>query len=251
VRKLIYLTAISLGGFFSLSPRSEEGSSPIIIQIYPQRQAQRRQSRWTLESWLKTKGEMERQNRWLQAHTNKVPMDLTLGWDLSQERQGFEVDYYLMKAGLRFRYEDRIGWMGGDSTAGIDNQLIEIDGQLRLFGGSIQDTNLIVRGSYEYNKLRGPDGATAYYTGFGFGPELQIYFSQWLGIRGDYKKLLTQETRFRDRSFNGSAYAFLGFLEMGSLRTEFGYRSKTIEFLKGANGSETESGYFGRLRLFF
>jgi hypothetical protein len=240
------LVSVAVPGF-----SQEGGSSPILIQIFPQRQKERRQSRWTLGEWMKTRGEIDRQNMWLWSHTNKVPIDFTLGWDMSSVRQGFEADIYLLRLGFRLRYEEPVKWFASTASTDLDSQEIEMDLQWRLMGGNIQDTNLILRMSYGYSDLVLPNDQNGYFTGFGFGPELQIYFAQWLGIRGEYKKLLKQETRIQDLAFNGRSYSYVGFIESGSLRGEFGYRSKKIEFSKGFTGIETEEGLFGRLRLFF
>ncbi len=249
-RQLRYLPAVVLLGILSLPARGQD-SSPIAIVFFPERQRERRQSRWTLDSWLRTKEKMAAQDRWLMQHTNKLPMDFTFSWDLSPYRQGFEIDYYLMRAGLRLRYEDASSWLPNAEASDINNQMIEVDAQFRLFGGNIQDTNLILRVGYEYNNLKHPTGPRDYYTGFSIGPELQVYLAQWLGLRGEYKKLLKQETRFQDRAFGGSSYFASAFLEVGSLRGEFGYRSKEIEFTEGLSGEYSETGLFGRLRLFY
>ena len=250
--KVFFLATLSLLVFPGAVMAQDGGSSsPIVIQIYPQRQKERRQSRWTLGEWMKTRGEIDRQNMWLWNHTNKVPIDFTLGWDLSAVRQGFEADIYLMKLGFRLRYEEPIRWIASNASTNLDSQEVEMDLQARLMGGNIQDTNLIVRMSYGYTNLVLPNDQHGYFTGFGFGPELQIYFSQWLGVRGEYKKLLKQETRIQDMAFSGRMYSYVGFIELGSLRGEFGFRAKKIEYSKGFSGIESEEGLFGRLRLFF
>jgi hypothetical protein len=229
---------------------SQDHTGPMVLLIYPERQKERRQSRWTLSDWMKTRQTMDAQDRWLWSHTNKVPIDVTLGWDVSAVRQGFEADVYLTRIGLRLRYEEPISYISKTPTD-LDLQGFESDLQFRLFGGNIQDTNLILRASYHYANLTLPSSARGHFTGFGIGPELQIYFAQWLGVRGDYEKLLNQSTRTGGTTYGGSSYSYAAFLEMGSLRGEFGYRSKTIEYTKGATGSENEAGLFGRLRLFF
>jgi hypothetical protein len=221
-----------------------------------------------LADWLEQKKTIAAQNLWLAQHTNKVPVDLTLTSGVAPYGElATQLDFYLMWLGLRASYETPLsalsGFYGTPPTPNFENHSGDLALQLRLFGGNVQDTNLIVRVSYEYDDLRAKGSSTpsvgdfaGAYAGLGLGPELQIYFANWLGVRGDYsydfsRKHVTQKSL----SFSGHRYSAVAFLEMGSFRFEGGYESRVWNFENSNTATDSfstnHSGLVGRLRVFF
>jgi hypothetical protein len=240
---------------------AQDSGGPTVLVVFPERQKERKANRWTLADWLATKKTIAAQNSWLAAHTNKVPGDLTVGMTARPGGYlGFEADAYLFAFGLRARYEQGFSFLSdllplraGDIDPQSKNGALAL--QLRLFGGNIQNTNLIFRGSAEYSHVYGINGAAGPYWGYSIGPELQIYFANWLGVRGDYTYRFTQTNDF-DSSLRlkGNSFEALAFLEVGSLRFEGGWWQR--EYLFQSSGSTvissfTNSGILSRLRLFF
>jgi hypothetical protein len=247
------LALLGLAGFQSISARAQ------VVLIFPERQAERKSSRWTLGDWLVTKRKIDAQNFWLAQHTNKVPLDLTYGLDVSPGRVGHELDFYILWFGLRARFEQGQGlWPRENSSLlGARDKTGEAAVQLRLFGGNIQNTNLILRGAYEYADLRQlGDALNGAYGVYGLGPELQIYFAQWLGVRGDWRKRVGgKRITARGAKISGESYSLLAFLEMGSLRLESGWVQRQWILREEAAGGQVisqDSGhYVARLRAFF
>lgn len=245
-----------------LHPAAAQETGPAIFVIFPERQKERRASRWTLSDWLGTKQKIAEQNMWLSAHTNKLPIDLTLGLDSrAGGLSGVEADVYLLSLGIKLRYErpwsamEELWPAPATRIEDPGSQSGEVDLQLRLFGGNVQNTNLIIRGTYEYDHYYDLSVGNGPYAGFGVGPELQIYFAQWLGLRGEWRtRFLRKNIANRAQEFSGKTYWVGAFLEMGSLRFEVGkdWRERSFQTDSGALLlSEVDSAMFGRMRLFF
>lgn len=230
----------------------ESTSSGVIINVFPQRQQERRQSRWTLDSWMNTKRQVEAQNRWLWAHTNKVPIEFSLGYLQSTNRWKVESDLYLARIGFKLAHGRRVDWLS-DSVSPIDgpsDSNSDLALQLRLFGGNLQDTYLILRAGYEHLVI---DSGAPAIGNWGMGyiePELQIYFAHWLGVRGRFRhRLSTSQKTMQDIVLQGHNYEAAAFIEMGALRIEAGNRWLNWEF-KGYDPMSSQ-GLFGALKLHF
>lgn len=240
---------------FSLSLGSESVAQVVII--FQQRQEERRASRWTLADWLKTKRTIEAQNIWLAAHTNKFPLDFTLTTEATRYHAAVEGDVYYGRLGLKARYQKaarpfEVGAPSNDPRATTQNYAL----QLRLMGGNIQDTNLIVRGFYESQELLGFGSNNGHYRGFGVAPELQIYFAKWLGVRGDwayrFARPLHENQTVRQ---SGNSWSAVAFLEFGPLRFEVGQESRVWKFdnalVPASSTSLEERSLIARMRLFY
>jgi hypothetical protein len=108
---------------------------------------------------------------------------------------------------------------------GPEDRRSEVAGQLRLFGGNLQDTYLITRVGFEYNDFANTADLNGSFGSWFVEPELQIYFAQWLGVRGNlkYRWAGTHMVRKTQR-WDGINYEGVAFLELGALRFEGGYR---------------------------
>lgn len=228
-----------------------------VVVIFQQRQEERRASRWTLADWMKTKRTIEAQNIWLAAHTNRFPLDFTLTTEASRHHAAIEGDVYYGRLGFKGRYQKAahpfsVGSPSADPRATTQNYAV----QLRLMGGNIQDTNLIVRGFYESQEVLGFGSNNGHYRGFGVAPELQIYFAKWLGIRGEwayrFSRRLQENPTVRQ---SGNSWSAVAFLEFGPLRFEAGQETRNWKFdnaLVPVNSAELEErSLIARIRLFF
>jgi len=249
----IFLTAS-----VSLLTPAKEGVG--VFVFFPERQQERRQSRWTLGEWLSTKKTIADQNLWLAKHTHKVPMDLSYSVDVrAPGRVGHEVDFFLAWLGLRARYESPWSLLEERLTSTVFNPR-HLEGEaaiaLRLAGGNPQNTSLVVRGVFEYRHLvslaQSLNGA---YKGWTIEPELQIYWAPWLGIRGTYRKRFGLDaTSVAGQEIAGNSWTAFAFLESNSLRAEFGYESDDWIFKDGGAAildSFEDTAWITRLRFFF
>jgi|GEM_PF-1515763 len=233
-------------------------SAQTAIVIFPERQKERKASRWTLADWMSQKRKIDDQNLWLAAHTNKVPVDFTLSVESTNSQSGGDLDLYVAWLGLKAHYEKSTHFFkDSDTTAHPQNSTGLLGLQFRLAGGNLQNTNLIVRGFYEYNHVYGLGARQGPYTGWGFGPELQIYFVPWLGVRADWNVRLAQSAvnRGSDVQLQGNSWSAVAFLEYNSLRVEAGWASREWSFASASNaalaGDFPVEGLVGRLRLFY
>lgn len=235
---------------------SSQASAQVLV-IFPERQKERKSSQWTLAGWLETKKTIAAQDAWLARHTNKVPIDVTYGFDVRSGQMGHELDISILGFGAHVRYLQGMNYLREQATPELSaqNKGGELGFQLRLFGGNPQNTSLTVKGVYEYNQLYSlASGFTGAYGGYAVAPELQIYFAPWLGVRGEWRKRFSQKRiTARGAHVTGNGYFLVAFLEMGSVRFEGGVENRGWEFTDDAGGalSFTDSVYLGRVRLFF
>jgi len=230
---------------------SENTSGGFTIKIFPERQQERRQSRWTLANWMDTKKRIAEQNRWLWAHTNKLPVEWALAYTQTPTRWQVESDAYLARLGLHLEYSKRSNWFAEAGLQdGPEDRRSEVAGQIRLFGGNLQDTHLISRVGFEYADFANTGTLSGSFGTWYVEPELQIYFSQWLGVRGNlkYRWAGTHMTR-KTQKWGGMNYETAAFIEMGALRLEGGYRWLNWE-IDGNSPLKTEE-LVGSIKLFF
>lgn len=228
------------------------------IVIFPERQKERQASRWTLGAWMAQKHEIALQNLWLAGHTNKVPVDLTLSAESTNTQSGLDLDLYVAWLGLKAHYEKNTNlFKDSDATAHPRNSTGLVGMQFRLVGGNLQNTNLILRGFYEYNQVNALGARQGPYSGWGFGPELQLYLAEWIGVRGEWNYRLAQPsvTRSVDTQLSGHSWSAVAFLEYTALRLEGGWASREWNFTSASNpalnGDFLVEGLVGRVRIFF
>jgi hypothetical protein len=257
-----HFLTLALAIFASAPALAQEGNGSAgsggrggpVFNFFPERQSERRQSRWSLDSWLKQKREIEKQNLWLWQHTNKIPFEFAAGFALDSSRYAAEVDAYVARLGLRLRYAKEVSWLEDAASDAVQRKAIGGAVQLRLFGGNLQDTNLIVRGGYDSDHVFEPlgSGLTGHYPGAFAGGELQIYFAQWLGVRGEWQqhfKRKNQQDRYQELAWtdwNASA-----FIEMRALRLEGGWRQEDLRFSGARAATRLHENLFGRVKLFY
>jgi hypothetical protein len=203
------------------------GEQNFVLRLFPERQAERRQSRWTLGTWLKQKRQIEQQNQWLWAHTNKIPLEWSLGYTQSPSRYRLDADAFVARLGLRVSYGRRLGLVKdtNDLAEGPNDDTSQVAAQLRLFGGNLQDSYLIARVGFEYAGLKGASGLDGGFGSWFVEPEIQVYLAQWLGLRGNLRQRWAGAHLSRkDQTWDGRNYESVAFIEMGALRVEGGYR---------------------------
>lgn len=230
----------------------QDGAIGLII--YPVRQQERKSARWTLADWMDTKKKIAEQNAWLAAHTNKFPVDLSYGFDAGERLRGHEIDIGLFRFGFHARFENVHTWLSDSATSdGINLRGGEIGPKLRLFGSNPQDTLLSVFANYRYDQILSPTVPTFNANGWTAGAELQIYFANWLGIRGNWQKGFEMAPEnATEPTLIGDSYSAAAFIEMGLLRIEYGYRNRdfSIEGTGISSVEQSDSEQFARLRLF-
>ena len=239
----------------------DSGSGKAFLFVFPERQKERKASRWTLADWLTTKKKIEAQNFWLAQHTNKLPMDFTYSTDSSAGNYwGHEIDIFFNWFGIEARYEYQPDflpdfWNPPADYFDLQSKSGNISAQIRLFGANIQDTNLILKTSFEFDHFYNNTEISGLYQGLAFGPELQIYFANWLGVRGFWNYRFKRSHQVSTSpSLSGANFEYVAFLEMGAIRLEFGMAGERAEF-KNAGGTllleVDNTTLISRLKLFF
>lgn len=201
-----------------------------MIKIFPERQKERKASRWSLANWMRTKEKIAEQNRWLWAHTNKVPLEWAISYSQGTQQWATRFDIFFARVGLSFHHERHVGWFSDVTSPG--GHQTELAAQIRLFGGNLQDSFLIARVGYEYSEFSLPSSLSGGAYGAWFvEPVLQIYLEQWIGATGSWKYRYTgaHVTR-RTEELSGTRLEFGPFLEMGALRLHALYRTSTDTF---------------------
>lgn len=226
-----------------------------VLVIFPERQQERKSVRWSLADWMATKKTIAAQDAWLARHTNKFPVDLTLGADLRPGFAGLELDLFALSVGLHARYERGTSLLRSSSQPMSDrDQGGDFGLQLRLFGGNPQNTSLTLRGFYEYRHVNRSDVFNGAYGGYALGPELQIYLAPWLGVRAEWRyRFSAKRITARGADLAGNGWFAVAFLEMNSLRLEGGWNQRSWEFsdTSGNAAKLDDGGLVGRVRLFF
>ena len=252
-RRLTALALFLLSLCVQSSAWSQE-STPAVVLLFPQRQAERAQSRWTLGEWLRTKKVMASQDAWLAAHTNKIPLDAALGVGVGPgPRLDVGLEINLAWLGLQARYNSPQSFLesslGNRSALSIENTQVLL--QARLLGNNPQNTALILRGLYESDNVISSDRWRGPYIGYGAGGELQVYWAQWLGVRGEYLHRFNRENiGARSLKLGGPSWLAGAFLELGALRFEGGYRHRALKFSGQGTRELTEQGLYFNTRLF-
>jgi hypothetical protein len=224
------------------------------VVLFPERQAERAKSRWTLSDWLQTKKTMAAQDAWLAAHTNKIPLDLSYGVGIgpsSTLQQSLELN--LTWLGLQGRYSSPQSFLeatlGDRKTPWTQNAQLNL--QARLLGNNPQNTALIIRGIYESDNIKGDDALAGPYIGYGLASELQVYWAQWLGVRGEYLYRFSRENvGNRSLKLAGDSWMSGAFLELGALRFEFGYQTRRLEWSGTQQDESSDLGLYFLTRLF-
>lgn len=209
---------------------AQEESGGFVIKIFPERQKERKASRWSLASWMKTKEQIAEQNRWLWAHTNKVPVEWALSYTQSTQQWATRFDIFLARLGLTFHHERFVSWFADETEPG--GHQTELAAQIRLFGGNLQDSYLMARIGYEYSEFALPSSLSGGAYGAWFvEPVLQLYLEQWIGATGSWKYRYTgaHGTR-KTEQLSGTRLEMGPFLEMGALRIHALYQVNSDSF---------------------
>ncbi len=228
------------------------------VKIFPERQQERQQSRWSLEAWKAQRRIMDQQDLWLWQHTNRIPFEFAFIAGQSQTQSQIHIDAFIARVGIFADYDKSTEFMKSVPSQSFKNESGQFGLQLRLFGGNLQDTHLLLRGGYDYDHLVFPNPGN--YGGWSFGPELQIYFARWLGIRGSFTQYLerqkitsdAQKIAFGPEKFSGGRYDIVAFLEVEATRLEGGWISRNIRFKSTDQSSSfTQEGAIFRLGIFY
>jgi hypothetical protein len=249
----LLLMMILINAQLSAEQNTSSGG-PLIIKIFPERQAERRQSRWTLDSWMQTKAEIARQDQWLWAHTNKIPLEFSLAYTQSPSRWSVESHVFIARLGLALSHSRSSEWFTdyNISDHGPQDNTSQVAAQIRIFGGNLQDSYLITRVGYEYSDFQNSGSLGGSFGTWYVEPELQIYLAQWIGVRGNLKQRWagSHVTR-KTQKFSGRNYTSAAFLELGALRFEAGYRWLEWSVDNVSPQPLKAEELFGALKLFF
>lgn len=256
MRRILILSTILFGLNFSSAAVAQDSSSDggYILKLFPARQKERKQSRWSLATWLKTKAKVREQNRWLWAHTNKFPIEWAVGYGQTPSRYEVEGDVFLARLGLRMTHSRNVSWFNDLSTdPGPQGHQTELSAQLRLFGGNLQDSFLIARVGYEYSEFNSPNSIAGGVYGVWFAePILQLYFEQWIGISGSYKYRYAGGNVSRpDNKLSGNLLELTAFLDLGALRFEGAYSMHKDVFDPNGPGTFSYNEWLGRVKLHY
>ena len=292
------LIAITAGLVFPATAHAETVVTHYIVKT----QEERKSTRWTLTEWLRIKERMKMMDLWLAMFSNpdkdqfrpelnlaysmtRGKMTSTLGENTEEvdEISGTQAAAQLWltnlvsaSTGLRTLNID-LGVEGRlhstDSFVPSDEALVVTDsattfgnritpGNLRIFGGNVQDTSLIFKyGRYEMN-----NGISAYRTdspelvknGLTAGGEMILYLFGGLGAEARYSVFGSDENYRGDESIKGSYLDYQGFLEISLLRLTFGRFTESWEGSSPVEGSETPNtikstydGYVAGLKILF
>ncbi|NCN39824.1 hypothetical protein GW916_01110 [bacterium] len=254
--KLRLFSLVLCSTFLIPSAFSQEssGTGGFTIKIFPERQQERRQSRWSLASWLKTKEKVRQQNQWLWAHTNKIPLEWAIAYGQTPYAWEVEGDVFLARLGLRMTHSRNVSWINdlSDAPAPVGHQT-ELATQIRLFGGNLQDSLIIARLGYEYSEWNSPSSLSGGAFGSWFvEPILQLYFEQWIGAFASYKYRYTGSHVTRKyQKLSGNVLELAGFLDLGALRFEGAYRTTKDDYSVGGPTLPEHSEWLGRVKLHY
>ncbi len=240
---------------FSFNAQAQETSSGgFTLKIFPERQKERRESRWSLSSWLKVKEQVREQNQWLWAHTNKLPIEWAFAYAQTPSLWEVEGDVFLARLGLRMTHSRQVSWFTdlGSSPGPVGHQT-ELAAQIRLFGGNLQDSFIIARIGYEYSEWSSPSSLSGGAFGSWFvEPILQLYFEQWIGVFASYKYRYTGAHLTRlDQKLSGNLLELAAFLDLGAMRFEGGYRMHDDDYSDGGPGQYKYNEVLGRIKLHY
>lgn len=233
------------------------GAQPLWAQSsFGQRQQERKSSRWTLQDWFETKKRISDQNSWLAVnHANKTAVDGSMGLLHTPERVGGSLDFYMKWFGLRVAHERPVTYVPGVSSPEIGGERSKVEAQIRLFGSSIQDTNIVVRAGVDYDQVLGVSGFDAQYLGWHVEPEVQIYFAKFLGVWGSWTyRLPAKPADHRHLVLRGHSWKTAAFIEMSALRFEAGFQSRVWDFRDSTSTNshqQTTDSLFAGLRIFY
>ncbi|MGE0173024.1 MAG: hypothetical protein AB7T49_09575 [Oligoflexales bacterium] len=232
-------------------------------------QKERQDTRWTLTEWLRIKERMKLMDVWLAMFSDpkkdefRPELSLTYGRSRAEvsstgsgssdmELQNLKAQLWLTNlisstVGIRTLNID-LGVEGADTkpldtaqASRLGAKVNYVSGNFRIFGKSVQDTSLIVKGG-RYTLDEGDHNRTGAFA----GGELCLYLTKWLGIEGTYGAYYS-ETFFESYDdFNGSYFDYYGFVEVSLLRLFVGKFEQDLQY---QGTSQATSGLIGGIKL--
>lgn len=223
-----------------------------VYEVMVKKQEKKKSSRWTLQEWLATKERIRWMDLWLALHSSVNPFEFFIGASQSQTEYSDDSDTSLEDFdGTQFHGAAYASITGLEVYLHHDKDADERKGvqfNLRVFGNAHQSTHLNIFYGYEEWTLQARDYARPFW-----GGQLQLYLTQFFGIRGNYKSFS------EDQSHNGffiegdqlklGAFIDFSFLQIFGEWTEAQYETWT-SLDPNHNPLERETLSFGA-RMYF
>lgn len=296
---MTFLLSIMMTVAFVTSAQAETVVTHYIVKT----QEERKSTRWTLTEWLRIKERMKMMDLWLAMFSNpdkdtfrpelnlsysltrgKMTSTLEESTDETEEVEGTQAAAQLWLTNL---VSASTGLRTLNIDLGIEGRLHGSDafessaapaspptvastysnkvttGNLRIFGGNVQDTSLVLKyGRYELENNLGSwreDDSSLSVKGLTAGGEMVLYLFGGLGAEGRYQVYGSTDNYQGDETIKGSYYDYQGFIEISLLRITFGKFAETWE---GTTTPEdptatpgtvksTYDGYMAGLKLLF
>ncbi len=229
-----------------------EGGSDVFV-VFVKKEEQKKQSRWTLDEWLRTKNRMNLMDQWLAMNSSsnffegiiggfrgsfEKESPLSISEKLTEEFKfkGGELQLYFTIFGLEAEYED---------TEEKTNAR-KLGLGLRLFGRAQQSTHLTLNvGQRKFNEEQ-------LYSNNYIGGTLGLYILKFLGFEGLYHYYMVSKAVDGPNLFKGSTQRLGAFLDLKFIR--FYYHWTLDKFTTQVNVESTErsrAGHMLGVRLYF
>jgi hypothetical protein len=186
-----------LGPLFFLTlmlvPNQSSRAESDVYEVVVKKQEKKKSSRWTLQEWLATKERIRWMDLWLALHSSVNPFEFYLGATRGQTE-------YSNDSNPGLEDFDSLQFHGAAyaSITGLEAYMDQESGDdkrkggqfnLRVFGNAHQSTHLNLFYGYEQWTIQSNDYERPYW-----GGQLQLYLTQFFGIRGNYRKFNEDES---------------------------------------------------------
>lgn len=266
----------------------ELAAQTVVTTYVTKVQEERESTRWTLTEWLRIKERMRMMDLWLalvsDPKKDKFRPELNIVYGMTRGNATLKDDQGVTEEASTSGAQGRAQlWLTNllTGTVGIRTLNIDFGGEaygrkggnfgeeggrsmqhsyyaadLRLFGGNIQDTSLVVKyGRYQSNNTV-PNWASegeGQRTGTMAGVELQLYLLKFLGAEGNYLSYGDAKKWTGTDEVRGSYYDYMGFVEVSFLRLMGGVYREQWAFAENGNAPVRidETGALGGVKLQF
>jgi hypothetical protein len=223
--------------FMSFSIQAlEEGVYTVIVK----KQQQKKQSRWTLASWLALKKEMALQDQWLAMNSSSNIFELYIGGDHSSYRRStiaapnsynrFKFDsghlgVYVYSFGLETQQQT------SNEVTGIEHKETSLMFHWRILGTSTQTTNITL--TYGSRELEHSSYGN-YKNSFGQA-SMTLYLFDFLGVEGMYRKYNDDQNDALTNTLEGTREELTAFIDISFIRLYTKWWEETMKFSTGTS----------------
>lgn len=253
---------------FSSQEAKAEGDT-FIVNIFANRPEQRKQSRWTLSDWMKTKERISMMDMWLAHHGGKTMLpELALSGFYTFSKQKLidangntstidNVNYYFANMDFYFlplKLADFGIYLNAKAIAnawsGINDSVYNAGTLFRIFGTNIQNSSIVIKFGYNYSEIKIDQFGMSknFFAGFNVGADMQLYIIDFLGLRTGINYLPKNNSKNDNRiSLSNISYNVKLFLEYKVLKFEGGYYKEcnTVYLDNGENKFQTSGWIVG------